>query len=237
MNRIVRFVVMGVLILGVPLPMVFGSEDESSVSQAFKKIADLGPGVHAIQKDKKGRITACVVVGQARISTSLGKAKGLELARDKANLDCSAQFVKWLKEEATIYLSSDEESLILIEGKEGKEDDSLKESGKAVEKSGKKMESLSKGLVRGLQVIYKELDGEGKTYTIVKGWKADNAEATKRVLNELSSDEPKEKDKKDSNGSSSKTDSASPKKLDKEIKSGSTTSDDASEFLPKRNKK
>jgi hypothetical protein len=211
----------------------FGSDD-ATVSSEYKKIAALGPGVHAVQKDKKGRITSCIVVGQARISTVLGKAKGIELAKDKAILDCSAQFVKWLKEEVTVYQSNDEESIVLIEGQENKEDESLLESGKAVEKSGKKMESLSKGLVRGLQIVHKEIDGNGKTYTLVKGWKADTAERTKKISAGLASDETKKNDIKNAKTSDI---SDGQKKIDKEIESGSTTSNDASDFLPKRNKK
>jgi len=44
---------------------------KSAAEQEMAKIATLGPGVHAIQKDKKGRITSCIVVGQSRISTVL----------------------------------------------------------------------------------------------------------------------------------------------------------------------
>lgn len=207
------------------------SDGGPSIEEQMAKVVDLGPGVHMIQKDKKGRIVSCLVVGQARISTALGKAKGMEVARDKANLACSAEFVKWLKEEVSVYQSSDEETVTLLEGEETGEGDTLKESGKAVEKSSKKMESLSKGLVRGLQVIHKDVDGDGKNYTIVKGWKADNAEGVKRVAADMASDEPSEKGaKKESTGKKSG-------KLDKDIESGSATSDEASGFFPKKKKK
>jgi len=214
-------------------------DDEGpSIEEMMSQIAELGPGVHNIQKDKKGHITACVVVGQARISTVLGKAKGIENARNKANLDCAAQFVKWLKEDITVYESDDEESVTLLEGEETGEDETLKESGKSVEKSGKKMESLSKGLVRGLQLLHKEVDGNGKTYTLIKGWKADTAEGTKKISSDMASDEsaPKDKDKVSSNPASSKQGSDPKKKIDKEIESGRATSADATDFFSKKKK-
>lgn len=213
------------------------AEKTPSVEEAMAKIADLGPGVHNIVKDKKGRIKSCVIVGQARISTALGKSKGIELARDKANLACSAEFVKWLKEEVSVFQSTDDQSVILMEGSEGDDDDSLKEFGKSVEASSKKMASLSTGLIRGLQMLHKAVDGDGKTYTVVKGWKADTAEAVKKVSADLASDEPESKgDKsKKSTGGASKEKAAS-KKIDKEIESGSATSDDAADFLPKSKK-
>ncbi len=107
MNRWIAPLVVCTLLLGGQVSHAQKDDDGPSVEEQMAKLAALGPGVHKIQKGKKGQITSCVVVGQARISTALGKAKGLELARDKANLDCSAQFVKWLKEEASVYQSSD----------------------------------------------------------------------------------------------------------------------------------
>jgi hypothetical protein len=216
-------------------PIAFGQEDEggSDVAKEMKRIAALGPGVHEVQKDKKGQITSCIIVGQARISTALGKAKGIELARDKANLDCSAQFVKWLKEEVSVYQSNEDEAIILMEGSEEKENDSLKESAKSVEKSSKKMESVAKGAVRGLQMLHKETDGDGKTYTVVKGFKASNLDALKKLSDDLKSDEPSSKK---NGGSESGSAESKKKKNDKEIESDSSTAGDAGDFLPKRKK-
>ena len=222
--------------LAMAIPSIaFGQEDEggSDVAKQMKRIAALGPGVHEVQKDKKGQITSCIIVGQARISTALGKAKGIELARDKANLDCSAQFVKWLKEEVSVYQSNEDESIILMEGSEEKENDSLKESAKSVEKSSKKMESVAKGAVRGLQMLHKETDGNGKTYTVVKGFKASNLDALKKLSEDLKSDEPSSKK---NGGSESGSAESKKNKNDKEIESGSATAGDAGDFLPKRKK-
>src|SRR5262249_61095182 len=86
------------VVLLAPIPFVRADDKaDDEVSKAFSKIAALGPGVHAIKRDAKGRITSCVVVGQSRISTVLGKAKGLEVARTRARVDASAQFSRGLK--------------------------------------------------------------------------------------------------------------------------------------------
>ena len=124
-----------------------------------------------------------------------------------------------------------------MEGSEEGDAEALKEFGKSVESSGKKMESLSKGLVRGLQILHKQVDGDGKNYTIVKGWKADTAEAVKKVSADLASDEPESKgDKSKKAASGASKEKAASKKIDKEIESGSATSDDAADFLPKSKK-
>ena len=208
------------------------ADKSPSVEEAMSKIAQLGPGQQAIKKDKKGRILSALFVGQAHISTVLGKARGLEIARNKADLAASAEFVKWLNKGAvTVYQSSDEERVILTEGTEGKEDGPPKESGKAVEKDSKRMESIVKGFTQGLQVVHNEVDGDGKTYTIVKGWKADTAEGLKKIAADVASDEPRSKESK---GRSAKEErkGTSLSSGDKEIKSSKATSSDAKDFLP-----
>lgn len=232
MNRWITSLTACALLLCISSSYAQEEDDTPSFEEQMANVIALGPGVHNIQKDKKGHITACIVVGQARISTALGKAKGIENARDKANLACSAEFVKWLKEEVTVYQSNDEETVTLLEGSEEGEEESLKESAKSVEKSSKKMESLSKGLVRGLQVLHKDVNAEDKTLTIVKGWKLSTAQGVKKVADDLASDEPEVNESKKSGGAGSKKPKS--KKIDKDIESDSATSGDADEFFPKK---
>ena len=233
-----RWLCIFAVVFAFPCIVRAGDEEEESppkkpsVEEVMSKYVKLGPGVHAIKKDKKGRIVSCVVVGQARISTVLGKAKGIEMARDKANLAASAEFVKWIKENVTAYQSADEENVTLLEGTEGTDDDAHKESGKAVERSSKKMDSLAKGLVRGLQILHKDIDGNGKTYTIVKGWKADTMEAVKKVASDLEGDEPASKGEPKSSDSEKGHGSGKSRNSSKDIKSDKATSDDAKDFVP-----
>ena len=232
MNRLIVPLIACTLLLGGQVSHAQKEAGEgSSVEEQMAKIAALGPGVHAIQKDKKGRITSCIVVGQSRISTALGKSKGLEVARKRADLSASAEFVKWLKQDVTVVENTDDETVTLLEGTEEDNKDTLKESGKAVEKTGSKMTSISQGLVRGLQVLDVKTDGESKTITVLKGWKATTAEGVKKVASDSKKDDP---DSAEAGTSKSDSKEVKPKKGDKEIQDSESTSSDASDYLPKK---
>lgn len=199
---------------------------DTEVEKALSKIAQLGPGVHAIKKDAKGRITSCVIVGQARISTVLGKAKGLEIARERADLAASGQFIKWLKEKVSVHTKTEDETILFLEGSEENDKEALKESGKAVEKTSKKMESISEGFVRGLQILHVEINDKDKTYTLVKGWSAESAKAIEKIEKGGDSKvKPKEGDLK-------KPEEAKKPPIDKKVEDKKVTSDDAKKFLP-----
>ncbi len=143
-----------------------------------EKLVALGPGVHKVKKNDNNAVTSLVTIGQARISMTLGKAKGLERARRTAALNADTEFSKWLKSKVSVAESEDSEDIILIENDGGKVP---KETGKAVEKTSRKMELFSEGLLRGLQVIHVDQDPESEMLTVIKGWKADTAEGTKKV--------------------------------------------------------
>jgi hypothetical protein len=191
-------------------------KDDDEVGKALSKIVQLGPGVHAIKKDDKGRIISCIMVGQSRISTVLGATKGLETARERARLAASGEFVKWLKEKVSIHVKTDDQTTLFLEGAEGNDKDALKESGKAVESTSKTMDSITEGLVRGLQVLHVEVSDKDKTYSILLGWDAKTAAATNGVekINETG---------KPAGGA---------KKPDKKIDDKNATSDNAKNFLP-----
>jgi hypothetical protein len=52
--------------------------------KAIAGIIELGPGVHQIKTDDKGRLLSCVVIGRAPIHTVLGVEQGTEVARQQA---------------------------------------------------------------------------------------------------------------------------------------------------------
>ena len=158
-----------------------------------------------------------IVVGRARISTVLGKAKWTEVA-----LTAQAEFVKFLKEKVRVYVSSDEETVILLEGtgRAGGED-ALKEAGKAVERTSKKLESVADGLVRGLQLLHMEVNEKDKTLTLVYGWDAATAKAAKAARKGL----------EDGDDKGGKTDGKPA--ADKAIEDKKVSSTDAKKFLRK----
>jgi hypothetical protein len=131
-----------------------------------RQLAELGPGVHKVQKDEAGRMKSCVIVGQARISTVLGNAKGLELAQKRAKLDANAQFVKWMKSSIRAVESMANETIVYLEGS----DKALSESGKATEVTKDNVEIAAQGVVRGMTMIGIHQDGAGGLFTVVFGW-------------------------------------------------------------------
>jgi hypothetical protein len=213
--------------------------NDDAQAKAMNQIAQLGQGVHKVKTDDKGRIKSCVVVGQSRISTVLGKAKGLEIARQRATLAARAEFVKWLKEKVSVLETTDDETILLLEGSEENDKDALKESGKAVEKTSKKMASVAEGLVRGMQLLHMETSSNGKTYTLVYGWDRKTAEATKAVREDLNDeskdgtrpkggDTPPMEQKGVVGADKSSPDKKAP---DKKIEDRKVTSKDAKKFL------
>jgi len=135
-------------------------------ADAIKQLADLGPGVHKVKKDDGGRLQSCVIVGQSRISTILGTAKGLEVAKKRARMNAQAEFVRWMKTAvAAVQLMSDS-SMVVLKGN----DKTLSESGKAVELTSDNVSTLSEGVLRGLTIIGVHQDGKTETMTVVYGW-------------------------------------------------------------------
>jgi hypothetical protein len=191
-----------------------------------EKLVILGPGVHKVKKNDSGAVTALVTIGQARISMALGKAKGLERARRSAALNADVEFSKWLKSKVSVAETDDSEDIVLLENDGG---EVPKETGKAVEKTSRKMELYSEGLLRGLQIIHIDQDPDSETLTVIKGWKADTAEGTKKVAALMAADgEPAEGVSTAPNGQRA---AAAAGGEGKPYKKKSTSSDDADEFL------
>jgi len=223
-----QFVVVFAAILTFTFVQTAQADDaeDAKVEKEMSKIAQLGQGVHNIRENKQGRIESCIIVGQSRISTVLGKAKGMEIARQKVKLAAKSELVEFLKSKVSPYMSEEGETILLLEGSKDRDAKVEKQSGKAVEKSNSKMESIAEGMVRGIQILHTEVNGKDETLTIVYGWDAKTSEATKKVRKDLDSDE-KETD-------STKTDAikGDPKsKTDKGIEDRKATSKDAKKFL------
>jgi hypothetical protein len=206
-------------------------ENAPSAEEQMAALVKLGPGVHNIKKDKKGRVLTLIVVGQARISTVLGGAKGKEMARKKAAQGARAEFVKWLGEAVVVCENAENEATIFIQGEEGKDKDAQSEAGKAVEKTGDSFKSLSAGFVRGLTLLHTDVNADEKECTMVYGWSLANAKAAKHTAtNDPTIEDDKPAAKKAASreaaegGESGKSDN-------KKIRSQKATSGDAGDFL------
>jgi hypothetical protein len=215
--------------LAVALAALPGWTDESD---GFAKFADLGPGVYSVKTDDKGRIVSCIVVGQSRISTVLGKSKGIELARTKARLNAQGEFAKWLGAKTWIRETNSGETVLFLEGSEGNDKDTLAESGKAVEKTTTNIESVAQAQIRGMQNLYADQNGTDKNMTVVLGWDAKAAKAVRgvRAANENAPANKTGKSKEvDANA---KVNEAKKAAEDKKIGDKKTISPDAKKFLP-----
>lgn len=197
-----------------------------SVEEQMDNLVKQGPGIHNIKKDSKGRVQSLIVVGQSRISTVLGEAKGKEMARKKAEQSAKAAFVKWLGEAVVVCENQDNEATIFIQGEEGNDKNALSEAGKAVEKTSDSYKSVAAGLVRGLQVIHSEVNAEEKECTVVFGWSLANAKSAKDVQTH----DPGIDDKPSAAQTGEKK-SSDKEVSGKKIRSQKATSKEAGEFL------
>ncbi len=79
-------------------------------------------------------------------------------------------------------------------GSEDPDKEVVKESGKAIEKTTTRYETVASGLVSGLQVLHVAVNGEDKVYTLVLGWDAKTAKAASKIDDDK--DEEKSEEKK-----------------------------------------
>ena len=100
---------------------------KDETEKAVGKLIELGPGVHQIKMDEKGRLLSCVVVGRAPIHTVLGTEQGTEVARTQAQLAAKAEFRKWLQSTVTIREGAEHETTLSIEGSNEGDQKSLRQ--------------------------------------------------------------------------------------------------------------
>jgi hypothetical protein len=163
---------------------------KTELDRIIDKYADTGvDGVVDVMTDKSGAINKVVIVGVAPISTVLGAADGLLTARREARLRAAGKFRQFLKEKVSIEEKTETERVVKLESKQGSD---LTESGQKVSKNSEKYQTISEGMVRGLQTLgYKvvSLNKKEKVYVMVCGWDTATSNATKGLAKDLDSDE------------------------------------------------
>jgi len=196
----------------------FATEAEKDLSTKIELLAALGPGVHKIKRDESGFLTSCVVVGQARISTALGQARGLQTARTSARLSAEKEFVKWFETHVRAVEYSGNQQIIMLES----DGQNMTETGKSAETTAEAITAAASGALRGLTVLGLQQDGNGQLLTLVMGWKPEYAvsAASAQQVNE-SGHLPAPQVKEEKVGSP----------VDKNIPSKTTLSEEAGEFL------
>ncbi len=211
------------------------NNQQSSKPKSIVDYAKMGTGVYNPKFDDNGELTSVIVVGTSRISTVFGASKGKDIARRKASLVCDAEFAKWCKEELEVTESSDGEDIIVMKGSETDDDETLAEEGKSEEIMKQKISLYAKQTLRGMQVLYSELNADTKEYVIVKGLNMKKVAAVKKVaqtLNDDNIDEPEEAETAPRSYDDDDDAPASPAKNRKgTLKNESHVSPDADEFL------
>jgi hypothetical protein len=155
------------LIIGILLTPSIAQE---SPEQVVKRLADLGEGVHEV-KTEGSKLKSLKVVGQERISTVLGEAKGLQTAQKRATLKANAAFVDWMKRHATSIASMNDEIIITMIG----DGQSVVEQGKSSESNRQEIVTKAEGLVRGLTLVAKDQNPDTKMMTLVFSWSLEQA--------------------------------------------------------------
>ena len=198
-------------------------DDDEDDDDPLAVALELGAGVHAIEKNKKGDVETCVVIGSSSISQALSKSKAMEIATKRARVDMMRQFLRFLNEDANLYETADNEFILAEEG--SNRDKELAQSGKEISKGTDKFSSTSKALVQGMEIIGKKQDGKNRTLYLVYGWSSENAAAAKKL-----SDKSQKGSKK---GSTAKSD----KKGKDAAKKGNDTGIEDKTVISKRAKK
>lgn len=148
------------------------SQAQETPEEIVKRLAELGPGVHEI-KVENGRLKSLKVVGQDRISTVLGAAKGLPTAQKRASMKANAAFVEWMKNHVASISVTNDETIVTMQG-DGK---NVTEQGKSSEQTKEIITQKAEGLVRGLTLVAK--DQKEDNLTLVYSWSPERAALAK----------------------------------------------------------
>ena len=152
---------------------------KQSKSKNVESALEKGQGVHVYKRDDKGRIHVAYIVGKARISTIFGKDQGLLDARKAAERDCRTAYLNWIKSSVMVFEKNDTERILFLEASKENDKEAMKESGKIADKTVTGFSSTAEGLIRGLEPMYYET--EGQTYTLVMRWKSSDAKAVEAI--------------------------------------------------------
>jgi hypothetical protein len=204
------------------------SAKKDEPEKALAKIVELGPGVHQIKTDDKGRLLSCVIVGRAPIHAVLGIEQGTEAARVQGQLAAKAEFVKWLQSTVTVREGAEHETSLAIEGSKENEQKTLRESGKEVGKTTRRYELVAEGLVRGLQLLGVDISEKNRTYTVVSGVSCTATEAAQKVDGDVLGPVQKEDEKRPNEPMKLGDDK---KPVEKKVQDKCIVSDDFKKFM------
>jgi hypothetical protein len=152
-------------------------------AEALQKMINAPAGVfdpeYAKDGDKNGDLLRLKIKGEVAVSRALTQARAEIAARQSAERNAKAAFVKFLKEEVSVK-ENEKEEIIIIE-KDGEEQAGYKNI------STREIETKANGLLRGLIVLDERYTGEGasRKATVVYGWSKKLADAARTAQAEM----------------------------------------------------
>ena len=144
--------------------------------QIVQRLAGLGPGVQEVKTEANGKLKSVKVVGQVRISTVLGKAKGMEIAQKRAKASAFREYAEWIKTHVKS-TSADGNEVMTISEADG---NGQKEQSKASETNTDHVTVDADAIIHGLALVGKHVDADG-TLTLVFAWSSARAAEAKEA--------------------------------------------------------
>ena len=160
---------------------------EQSLNARAEALLTAPIGVFDVEAND-GQIVRLKVKGEADVPTSLRGSRADRFAREKANRDARAAFVKFLGE--NVIFSESEGEGILIQEKDGQE------TSEVMNASAKLYSSNSAALLKGLIVLMDRIEGEGdrRSCTVVLGWSRKLVESADTARTDMTKNKNVEKD-------------------------------------------
>jgi len=148
-------------------------------AEALQKIIDAPAGVFDPEYNEDGVLLRLKIKGVSEVTRGLGAARAERIARQNAERNARATFVRFLREEVSVQ-ENEREEVILVE-KDGEEQAGFKQVSTRV------IETRANGLLRGLILLDERYTGEGaaRTVTVVYGWSKKLADAARTAQAEM----------------------------------------------------
>lgn len=123
-------------------------DPQADIKKRLEGFMALGAGAHSL-KEKDGRVTHILLVGEAPLRKSLGAA-AVTTATQRAKDFATGQLPLFIEQKVTAYSGSDGESIVLTEGDAA---GAITESGKVVEKTQAWSKRQAESMLRGIQTF------------------------------------------------------------------------------------
>ena len=132
-----------------------------------QRLADLGSGVLEV-KTEPGKPKSLKVVGQARISNDLGKAKGMEIAQQQAKARALETLADWIQSRAKSTSDDGTDGMPILDGN-GLDEQSQASAGLTHDITAKATAKAA-AISRELVLEDQHVDANGELLTLIYAW-------------------------------------------------------------------